>query len=104
MESAELKTLDDFQPDGKFGGIDIQGQSIRIPKWMLRENAINWIREMQEAFIQNHETVNIGGVWFTHAGLAGAISILFKLHNLTSEEVHSLQRQAGENSNTPDKT
>jgi len=41
----ELKTLEDFKPEGKYGGVDVEGQSIRIPHWMLKQEAIKHIKE-----------------------------------------------------------
>jgi hypothetical protein len=43
----ELKTLEDFKPEGKYGGVDVKGQSIRIPHWMLKQEAIKWIKHLK---------------------------------------------------------
>lgn len=40
----KLKTLEDFRPEGKFGGVDVEGQSIRITLWMLKQEAIKWYK------------------------------------------------------------
>ena len=51
----ELKTLKDFKPEGKFGGVDVKGQSIRIPHWMLKQEAIKWIKDRLDA-IKNYNS------------------------------------------------
>ncbi|HED05065.1 MAG TPA: hypothetical protein ENI61_00090 [Ignavibacteria bacterium] len=47
----KLKTLKDFKPEGKFGGVDVEGQSIRIPHWMLKQEAIKYIK--RDIYVQS---------------------------------------------------